>query len=200
MATHLADEATLVTAARMGSHEAFSILINQYQRNIYGLAFRFTGNREDAEDTLQEALLKAYCNLKQFQGNSRFYTWLVRIAVNEALMKIRKRRTDRFRQVSLDELTQFHGVQLPREIEDTSDNPEKHCAKLEFQELLARTLSPRLGQALLLRNAENFSVKETAKILGLSVSAVKSRLARARSRLRQKVKTVFLTRANSQAA
>jgi len=199
MTTHLADEATLVAAARMGSHEAFSVLINQYQRNIYRLAFRITGNHEDAEDTLQEALLKAYCNLKQFQGNSRFYTWLVRIAVNEALMKVRKRKTDRFRQVSLDELTQFHGVQLPREIEDTSDNPEKHCAEMELQELLARTLSPRLGQAFLLRNAENFSVKETAKILGLSVSAVKSRLTRARSRLRQRVKTVFMAR-TSQAA
>lgn len=196
MTTHLADEATLVAAARLGNDQAFSVLINQYQRNIYRLALRITQNHEDAEDTCQEALLKAYCNLKQFQGSSRFYTWLVRIAVNEALMKVRKRRVDRTRQVSLDELVQVHGMQLSREVEGSGENPEMHCVELELREILSRTLSPRLGAAFMLRNAEDFSVKETAKMLGLSVSAVKSRLTRARSRLRQRVKACSLTKTN----
>jgi RNA polymerase sigma-70 factor, ECF subfamily len=198
MTTHLPDEAQLVAAARLGDQHAFSILVNQYQKNIYRLALKITGNHEDAEDSMQEALLKAYCNIKQFQGSSRFYTWLVRIAVNEALMKVRRRRVDRVRSVSLDELVQVHGLQFPREIKDSNENPEKRCAELEMQELLARALSPRLGAAFLLRNAEDFSVKETAKILGLSVSAVKSRLTRARSRLRQRVKGVLV--ADAQAA
>src|ERR1051326_6119092 len=95
MAKHLADESNLVLAAKSGSREAFAILTSQYYQNIYRLALRITRNREDAEDAIQESLLKAYCKLGQFQGSSRFYTWLARIAMNEALMRLRKKRSDR---------------------------------------------------------------------------------------------------------
>src|SRR5207237_2223379 len=101
MPTHLPNEAALVSAEKAGDTTAFSTLVEQYDRYIYRLALNITGNKEDAEDVLQEALLKAYTRLGQFQGGSRFYTWLVRIAVNEALMKLRKRSPQK--EVSLDE-------------------------------------------------------------------------------------------------
>jgi RNA polymerase sigma-70 factor, ECF subfamily len=189
MATHLPNEANLVVAAKSGSGEAFAILINQYYRNIYRLTLRITGNHEDAEDALQETLLKAYRKLEQFQGSSRFYTWLVRIAMNEALMRLRKRRSDR--QLSLDELVQLDGDSAPREIEDWSEDPERSYAESELRETLERALEalgPRLCTAFLLRNVEDLSLKDTARILGLSMSAAKSRLVRARSRLRRRLR------------
>src|SRR5882757_1786447 len=94
------DELELVIKAREGDASAFSTLIRQYEGKIFRLAMNITQNREDAEDVLQESFLKAYEHLNQFQGNSKFYTWVVRIAVNQALMKLRKRKSDR--SVSLD--------------------------------------------------------------------------------------------------
>lgn len=193
MPTHLDDETTLVAEARGGNAEAFTTLVNQYDRNIYRLALNITGNREDAEDVLQEAFLKAYSNLGQFHGESRFYTWLVRIAVNEALMKLRKRRGDRT--VSLDEPVETDEAKLlPREIEDWGDNPEQRYAKTQMQEILAEAitgLEPGFRSVFLLRDVENFSTEETAGMLGLSVPAVKSRLLRARLRLRQRLNKYF---------
>src|SRR5271165_1260695 len=95
------DETVLVHAAKAGDISAFEELVKRYDRNIFRIAQHITQNREDAEDVVQDAFLKAYENLEQFQGNSKFYTWLVRIAVNESLMKLRRRRSDRT--VSLDE-------------------------------------------------------------------------------------------------
>jgi len=157
------------------------------------LALNITSNKEDAEDVLQESFLKAYTNLGRFQGNSRFYTWLVRIAVNESLMKLRKRRSDR--QVSLDEKleTEDDGL-LPREIVDWGDNPEQRYAKTEWQEILAeatQTLEPAFRTVFTLRDVEQLSTEETAEALGLSVPAVKSRLLRARLKLRQRLNKYF---------
>jgi RNA polymerase sigma-70 factor, ECF subfamily len=200
MAMHLGDEPELVTAAKSGSDEAFSTLISQYHRNIYRLTLRITGNHEDAEDAMQEALLKAYCKLGQFHGTSRFYTWLVRIAMNESLMRLRKRRSNR--QVSLDEVVHLDGDFVPREIEDWSEDPEKRYAQLELRQILDRALErlgPRLCTAFLLRNADDHSLKETARILGLSVSAAKSRLVRARSRLRRRLKNTLPTHGEASA-
>src|SRR5271156_6964653 len=95
------DEPVLVAAAKAGDISAFETLVGRYESKIFRLAQNITQNREDAEDVMQEAFLKAYEHLSGFQGNSRFYTWLVRIAVNQALMKLRKRKSDR--SVSLDE-------------------------------------------------------------------------------------------------
>ena len=89
------DEIELVARARKGDAASFSVLLRRYEGKIFRLAMNITQNREDAEDVLQEAFLKAYEHLDQFQGNSRFYTWIVRIAVNQALMKLRRRKTDK---------------------------------------------------------------------------------------------------------
>ncbi len=193
MPVHLENEATLVAEAKEGNAEAFTVLVNQYERNIFRLALNITSNKEDAEDVLQESFLKAYTNLGRFQGNSRFYTWLVRIAVNESLMKLRKRRSDR--QVSLDEkLETDDDSLLPREIVDWGDNPEQRYAKTEWQEILAeatQTLEPAFRTVFTLRDVEQLSTEETAEALGLSVPAVKSRLLRARLKLRQRLNKYF---------
>ncbi len=193
MPVHLENETTLVAEAKEGNAEAFTVLVNQYERNIFRLALNITSNKEDAEDVLQESFLKAYTNLGRFQGNSRFYTWLVRIAVNESLMKLRKRRSDR--QVSLDEKleTEDDGL-LPREIVDWGDNPEQRYAKTEWQEILAeatQSLEPAFRTVFTLRDVEQLSAEETAEALGLSVPAVKSRLLRARLKLRQRLNKYF---------
>lgn len=193
MPTHLENEATLVSEARAGNAEAFTTLVHQYDRNIYRLALNITGKPEDAEDVLQEAFLKAYTHLDRFQGNSRFYTWLVRIAVNEALMKLRKRRGDRT--VSLDEpIATSDNDLMPREIEDWGDNPEQRYVKTELQEILneaIESLEPQFRTVVVLRDVENLSTEETADMLGLSVPAVKSRLLRGRLKLREKLNRHF---------
>src|SRR6266540_735920 len=112
----VSDELALVEAARAGDTSAFEELVRRYDRNVFRIAQHITQNREDAEDVVQDAFVKAYTNLKQFQGQSKFYTWLVRIAVNEALMKLRRRRPDRM--VSIDEDVQTEEDSIPREIAD----------------------------------------------------------------------------------
>jgi RNA polymerase sigma-70 factor (ECF subfamily) len=196
MPTHLENEAELVEQSRQGDGNAFATLVNQYDRNIYRLALNITHNQQDAEDVLQDAFLKAYTNLHRFQGNSRFYTWLVRIAVNEALMKLRKRRGDR--SVSLDEpIATDDDRFMPREIEDWADDPEKLYAKTELQQILngaIESLEPQFRTVVVLRDVESLSTEETAEILELSVPAVKSRLLRGRLKLREKLNKYFRRR------
>ena len=194
MPTHLANETTLVAEARAGSAEAFTTLLNQYDRNIYRLAMNITANREDAEDVLQETFLKAYTHLDRFEGHSRFYTWLVRIAVNEALMKLRRRRGERT--VSLDEPVESEEDSrgLIRELEDWADNPEQGFRKQELAEILngaLQELSPAYRTVVVLRDVEELSTEETAEVMGLSVPAVKSRLLRGRLKLRERLTKIF---------
>lgn len=124
MATHLENEAALLAQARLGDGEAFGTLANQYRRHIHRLAFKITGNREDAEDVTQDALLKAYCNLAQFRANSRFYTWLVRITVNQALMRLRKKRSERETLWGDLEVASGKKTPLPLEAEDFQSSPK----------------------------------------------------------------------------
>jgi RNA polymerase sigma-70 factor, ECF subfamily len=186
------DEAQLVSAAKAGDTAAFEELVNRYERKIFRLGMNITQNREDAEDVMQDAFLKSYQNLDRFQGDSRFYTWLVRIAVNEALMKLRKRRPN---QVSLDEPLTDDGVDsVFREIEDWGPSPEKRFAQTELNEILNSViaeLDPIFRVAFLLRDVEGLSTEETGQILGISPAAVKSRLLRARLKLRQKLNKYF---------
>jgi RNA polymerase sigma-70 factor (ECF subfamily) len=189
MLTHLSNETTLVDQARSGNPEAFATLINHYDQNVYRLAVNITRNHEDAEDVLQEALFKAYANIDRFRGGSRFYTWLVRIALNEALMKLRKRRSGR--QVSLDELIETDDQNTVRwESADWHDDPEQRYARRETQQTLRdalEALDPNSRDVLLLRDVESFSTRETAQMLGLSVTTVKTRLRRARMELRHRL-------------
>ncbi len=185
------DEPVLVAAAQAGDISAFETLVSRYERKIFRLAQNITQNREDAEDVMQEAFLKAYEHLSGFQGNSRFYTWLVRIAVNQALMKLRKRRPN---QVSIDEEVNTGEDLIPREIEDWGPSPEDRYKQTEMSDILSSTiadLDPPFRIVFQLRDIEELSTEETAEALGLSVPAVKSRLLRARLKLRQKLDKYF---------
>jgi RNA polymerase sigma-70 factor (ECF subfamily) len=188
----VSSELGLVTAAKKGDLEAFSELVKRYDRNVFRIAQHITHNEEDAQDVVQEAFLKAYQNLEQFQGNSKFYTWLVRIAVNEALMKLRRRRSDKT--VSLDEDVVTDEGTMPREVADWSPNPEQLYGQSELGDILKKTiqgLPPGFRTVFVLRDVEGLSTEETAEMLGLSVPAVKSRLLRARLQLRERLAKYF---------
>jgi RNA polymerase sigma-70 factor, ECF subfamily len=186
------DETPLVAQAKEGDTRAFSELVRRYEGKIFRLAQHVTGNREDAEDVLQETFLKAYEHLDQFQGNSKFYTWIVRIAVNQALMKLRRRKTDR--SVSLDETIDTGEDTVVREIAAWDENPEARYTREELGGILdaaVKSLEPAYRSVFVLRDVDELSTEETADALGLSVPAVKSRLLRARLQLREKLTRYF---------
>jgi RNA polymerase sigma-70 factor (ECF subfamily) len=186
------DEAILVAQAREGDTNAFGTLVRRYEGKIFRLAQHVTQNREDAEDVLQETFMKAYEHLDQFKGDSKFYTWIVRIAVNQALMKLRRRRTDK--SVSLDETIDTGEDTVVREIAAWGEDPEQQFSREELGEILEGAivnLDPLYRSVFVLRDIEELSTEETAEALGLSVPAVKSRLLRARLQLREKLTRFF---------
>ncbi len=194
------DELVLVRAAKNGDVGAFEQLVRRYDRNVFRIAQHITQNREDAEDVVQDAFLKAYGNLGQFQEQSKFYTWLVRIAVNEALMKLRRRRPERM--VSLDEDVKTDEDSIPREVADWSPNPEQQYNQAELKDILTRTINglpPSFRTVFVLRDVEVLSTEETAEALNLSIPAVKSRLLRARLQLRERLSKYFRRRDNGDA-
>jgi len=185
-------ELDLVNKSREGDQTAFAALVNRYEGKIFRLAMNITQNREDAEDVLQESFLKAYEHLDQFQGNSKFYTWIVRIAVNQALMKLRKRKSDR--SVSLDEQIDTGEDTVVREIAAWDPDPEQQLNQGELQTILAEavdSLAPIYRTVFTLRDVDGLSTEETAEALDLSIPAVKSRLLRARLQLRDRLTKFF---------
>ena len=186
------DEPGLVARSREGDSSAFSTLLRRYESKIFRLAMNITQNREDAEDVLQEAFFKAYEHLDQFQGNSKFYTWIVRIAVNQALMKLRKRKSDRA--VSLDEQIDTGEDMVVREIAAWDPDPEERYSQDELNTILSQAideLAPIYRTVFTLRDVEGLSTEETAEVLDLTVPAVKSRLLRARLQLRDRLTRFF---------
>jgi RNA polymerase sigma-70 factor (ECF subfamily) len=186
------DETILVAQARQSDATAFSELVRRYENKIFRLALHITQNREDAEDVLQEAFLKAYEHLDQFQGNSKFYTWIVRIAVNQALMKLRRRKTDK--SVSMDEQFDTGEDTLVREIAAWDEDPEQQFSREELGRILesaVQSLEPPYRSVFVLRDIDDLSTEETAQALDLSIPAVKSRLLRARLQLREKLTRHF---------
>jgi len=190
------DESGLVTSAKRGDGAAFTQLVNRYERKIFRLAKHITQNQEDAEDVLQETFLKAYEHVGGFQEQSKFYTWLVRIAVNESLMKLRKRRPGKI--FSLDDAVDTGEEMVAREIAVWEDNPEQRYSQTEMREILQQAidgLSPIFRTVFILRDVDELSTEETASALGISVPAVKSRLLRARLQLRDRLTRFFKRKA-----
>ncbi len=186
------DESQLVAQSREGDTTAFNELVRRYERKIFRLAQHITQNREDAEDVLQETFLKAYEHLDQFKGDAKFYTWIVRIAVNQALMKLRRRKTDRT--VSIDETIDTGEDTVTREIAAWDEDPEQRFSRDELGGILddaVQSLEPLYRSVFVLRDIEELSTEETAEALGLSIPAVKSRLLRARLQLREKLTRFF---------
>ena len=186
------DELALVAQAKQGDRSAFTELVNRYARNIFRLARHITKNDQDAEDVLQETFLKAYSRLEQFHGDSKFYTWLVRIGVNESLMKIRRRKDGKF--VALDQELETGEGTLVKELPADGENPEESYGREELRQALSRaidSLADAYRTVFVLRDVDGLSTEETAQALELSVPAVKSRLLRARLQLRDKLKRIL---------
>lgn len=192
-----ADDSELINQARQGDTQAFTSLVTRYEGRIFRLARHITQSVEDAEDVLQETFLKAYQHLSEFRGDSRFYTWLVSIAVNQALMRLRKRKHEAA--LSLDENVDTGDDLVVREIAVWNGNPEQLYSQEELRSILAaavESLPPLLRAVLVLRDIEELSTEETAQVLKLSVPAVKSRLLRARLRLREILTRQFKRKAD----
>lgn len=185
-------EAALVAAARAGDRSAFEELVHRYERKVFRLALNITKNREDAEEVTQDAFLKCIEHLSDFRGGSRFYTWLVRIAVNQGLMKLRKRRSDK--SAPIEDCVDEEGQLMPREFADPSPNPEQIMQQVELEAILqkaARALHGPFGAVFFLREVREISTEETAKLLNLTKGAVRSRLCRARRVLQGKFERLF---------
>jgi RNA polymerase sigma-70 factor (ECF subfamily) len=179
------DEEALVRSGLKGDREALNTLFTRYTRPLYQTALRLLGNPEDAEDALQDGLLSAARNFKRFEGRSKFSTWLTRIVINAALMRLRSQRARPSISLEQDDPEQ-RDLTLGSRIPDSRPGPEDHYARKERYEMLERglrTLPPALQSALRLRDIEGLSTAEAARALGLSEGTLKSQLHRARSRL-----------------
>jgi len=177
----------LVRLAKGGDTAAFGKLMQRYQNKIYRLGRRMTATDEDAEDVLQEAFIKAFKSLGGFKEKSKFSTWLYRITVNLALMKLRKKKLDA---VSLDEPVATEEGSVQRDIEDDTLDPLEQLIETESLETLDEAvadLPPGYRAVFVLRHVEELSTEETARILRISVPAVKSRLHRTRIALKEKL-------------
>ncbi len=177
-----------------GNREAFALLVDETSPRIYGLALRMMGNDQDAEDVLQETYLKAFKALPQFEQRSSVATWLFRIAANEALMLLRKRKK---MGPMVDIEPENPEEDEPLEIVDWCCLPENELLSAETRLVLegaAAKLSDALKAVFLLRDVQGFSVRETAEILDLSEDVVKTRLVRARLKLRDEISTYFRER------
>ena len=183
----------LVAAAKDGDHQAYAELCRRHSKQIFRRVLRITSDVADAEDTLQETLLKAYVHIGRFEGRSAFSSWLTRIAINSALMLSRKKRSHYV--YSLEGGVDGEDFKLPEPTE-TAHNPEEACIlnALENECIRAiRYLPPTLRVVVQFRYRENASLAQIAKMLGISESAVKSRLLRARLKIRARLeKTQYL--------
>ena len=190
-----ATEAALVAAAKKGHAQAFEMLVRRYQRRVLAVALRFTRLREDAEDIVQQSFQKAFVHLRKFEGKSSFSTWLTRIAINEGLMLLRRRRS--FREISIDDPSAGEETAFELEIPDSAPGPENRYLLLEQNRIVSlavKRLNPRTRKAIELRELGEFSTEETARALGLSIGAVKTRVFHGRRKLREALKLYFESR------
>jgi RNA polymerase sigma-70 factor (ECF subfamily) len=190
--TVASDDLDLVHATKDGDVAAFEQLVKRYDRKLLRIAQCVTHNREDSQDAVQEAFLKAYQNMAEFREDSQFSTWLIRITLNQSLMKLRKQRA--VREVSLDEGFQADEDILPIEVTDWAPDPEQLYRASELRNILIKALKelrPVLRAVFVLRDIEGLSTTQTAEVLNLSHTAVKARLWRGRLQLRERLNRYF---------
>jgi RNA polymerase sigma-70 factor, ECF subfamily len=186
------DDLTLVHASQDGDVAAFGELVKRYDRKLFRIAHHVTQNPQDAEEVVQDAFLKAFQNLARFRGDSKFSTWLIRITLNQGLMRLRQRRVTR--EVSLENNPCSEDGNLPFDLADWAPNPEQLYRAAELKAILRkalRKLSPESRMVFVLRDIEGLSLEQTAEALGLSVGAVKARSWRARLQLRERLSRYF---------
>src|SRR5271167_3756060 len=180
------DEKRLVAAAKRGESVAFDVLCERLTPRILRSLLRITKNREDAEDALQDSLLSAFLHIAEFDGRSAFSTWLTRIAINSALMILRKKRTSH--EISMDGSLDSDMKAAPWEMPDHAPNPEKRYAQSERENILRGaigTLRPTIRKVIELQQLQEHSMKETAALIGISVPAAKARLFHGKVALRK---------------
>ena len=176
----------LVAAAKIGHSGAFDDLYKRHAEKMFRITYRITRNREDAEDAVQECFLNAFLHLKNFDGRSRFFTWLTRIAMNAALMKLRKNHASR--EVPIAVSVETSEPCLEHQVSDFSPNPEELYTKSEREATLRDAIAklrPRIRKALEIHMLQERTLEETATVLGISVAAAKARLFHARAALRR---------------
>ena len=180
------EDASLVAAAKARDTRAFELLIERNERKIFSMAQSITRNREDAEDVVQQSFQKAFIHLKKFEGESLLSTWLTRIAINEALMLLRRRSGTR--EVPIPESNTEDETALPLDIQDAGPNPEDSCLQREQERIISAAvneLTPGTRKAIELRELGELSTGETAQVMGLSAGAVKARVFHGRRKLRK---------------
>jgi RNA polymerase sigma-70 factor (ECF subfamily) len=181
------DDTRLVSAARAGDRNAFTELYERHSRKVLPTVYRITKNREDAEDAFQDAVLRAFVHLKSFEGRSNFTSWLTRIAINSALMLLRKRRHD---EISIEQVGDDSGNFRAWEPPDVAETPEARYTHLECENLV-RSAIQRLPcifrDPLELQHSRQYSTRQIAEELGISIPAAKTRLMRARRTLRRRL-------------
>jgi RNA polymerase sigma-70 factor (ECF subfamily) len=178
-------EQSLIARIRNGNSSLFADLVKPYERRVYRTALALLRNEADAQDVAQEAILKAFANLKQFRGESRFSTWLIQITVNEARMRQRKQHAALFEPMV--EEKDEEGAYTPRDFADWREIPSEALERSEIRALLAKalaSLAQKYREVFLLRDVEQMSIEDTAHTLGISIASVKTRLLRARLMLR----------------
>ena len=179
-------EAELIAAARNGHGVAFGVLCERHEEMILRVTFRITRNREDAEDAVQDSFLSAFVHLASFDERSRFATWLTRIAINSALGQLRKKRG--VREISMDEPIDAAESRPQLELPDRAPDPEENYRHRERREIVSAAvgrLRPRSRKVVEVHQLGEFSMKETAQILGISMAAAKARMFHARAALRR---------------
>jgi RNA polymerase sigma-70 factor (ECF subfamily) len=185
---------TVVLAAKSGDEQAFGSLVQRYQPKIFAVALRYTRIPQDAEDVVQQTFQKAFIHLHRFEGKSSFSTWLTRIAINEALMFLRRGRA--LREVSLDDSRTDETDARPLEIPDSGPDPEMSYLQREGAQVLSAAidnLTLRMRTAIELRELAELSTRETARRMGVSVAAVKARIFHGRSKLRKTLRRHGIT-------
>ncbi|MCL5046056.1 MAG: sigma-70 family RNA polymerase sigma factor [Actinobacteria bacterium] len=175
----------LVQRSKRGDLGAFEELVARYEKKVYNLAFRLTGNHDDADDVAQEALLRAYTSLSSFRGDSSFSTWLYRIVTNAGLDEIRRRR--RRATTSLDDPLSTREGEVARQVPDASEGPVEIAERIEVREQVQEAINSLADDhrvVLILRDLQGLSYAEIAGILRCPLGTVRSKLSRARERLK----------------
>jgi RNA polymerase sigma-70 factor (ECF subfamily) len=178
-------ERELIASVQRGQSELFYELVRPYERRVYAAALAILRNEQDAEDAVQEAMLKAFKNIRQFRAEARFSTWLIQITVNEALMRRRRGRT--IVMEGIDDRRDEDSEYAPRDFADWREIPSEALERKEVRQRLAEalaTLDQKYRQVFVLRDMEHLNIQETAEALGISAASVKTRLLRARLMLR----------------
>lgn len=179
-------ERRLIDRVLAGDHEAFYELVKRHERAIYIAAMSVLQNQQQAEDAAQETLLKAFVHLKRFRGESKFSTWLIQVAINEARMRLRKEHRALYDHID-DQREDEDGDYRPKDFSDWRPIPSEALANRELREAIEQgiaRLTPRLREVFVLRDVQQLNIAETASILGITQQTVRTRLLRARLAMR----------------